>query len=235
MKVVYTGKESSGKSLQLSIRAEEVLQRNIKWFRITKIPRTMFFDSPMSPAFIRRIERVGLRYKKYSNLSDILYENECDIFINELIKYFPASGSAGLSHEQMDFITQGAKSGVNMYCASQDFSQVHKQFRLLVNEVYVVTKLIGSPRPMKSAPPVKRIWGVCVVRKVTPESFKGDSTNMESEGWPSIFFIHKVDCNRFDTSYKVPPTEHPIKYVRRQVIIGRNADGQEVHKKEVWI
>lgn len=240
-KIVYTGLESSGKSLQLSIQADLVLQRNIKWAKkrekagLERVPRTMAFDSPMSPAFIKEIEDAGIIYQQFRNLSDIMYSTQTDIFINEIIKYFPASGSQPLTHEQMDFLTQGAKSGVFIYAASQDFSQAHKQFRLLVNEVYRVTKIIGSRRPIASGPPVNRIWGVCMLRQVSPSSFKGDSVTMESVGWPSLFFIRKEDTERFDTLYKVPLTELPDKYVRRQRIIGKNAKGEVVHEKEVWI
>lgn len=240
-KIVYTGLESSGKSLQLSIQADLVLRRNIRWAEkrakagLPHVPRTMAFDSPMSPAFINEIESAGVIYQQFRNLSDILYTTQTDIFINEIIKYFPASGSQPLTHEQMDFLTQGAKSGVYLYCASQDFSQAHKQFRLLVNEVYVVTKIIGSRRPIESGPPINKIWGICMLRQVSPSSFKGDSVTMESLGWPSMFFIRKEDTERFDTLYKVPLTELPTKFVRKQRIIGKNADGEIEYNKEVWL
>jgi len=235
MKVVYTGKESSGKSLQLSIQANRVLRRNIKWLKVTGVPRTMAFNTPMSLAFIQEIKDSGLIYLEFKNFSEIAHLSEIDIFIDELIKFFPASGSSSLSTEQLDFITQGAKTGVHIYSASQDFSQVHKQFRLLVNEVYVVTKLIGSRRPMKTAPPVKRIWGICMLRTVSPSSFKGDSENMESDGFPSFFFIDKVDTQRFDTSYKIPLTRLPDKKVRKQRVYGLDDEGNIEFEKTTWI
>jgi Zonular occludens toxin (Zot). len=217
MKIIYTGIESSGKSLLLSKQAEKVRCRNIKWFKITGLKRTMAFNSPMAPEFINLIETSNINYIQFKNLDDIIYLEEADIFIDEVIKFFPASGSNSLSNEQLHFITQGAKSGIHLWGASQDFSQVHKQFRLLVNEVYVITKLIGSARPMKTAPPVKRIWGICSKRRVNPLSFKGDSATMEQlEGGLSIFFIRLKDVQRFDTSYKIPISKLPIKKLRRQ-------------------
>lgn len=236
MKKVYTGIESSGKSLQLSINAEEVLQRNIKWLKITGIPRLMAFNQPMSPAFVERVKSSGIGYKEFKHLNEILNLEEVDIFIDELIKFFPANGTNSLSREQLDFITQGAKTGVHLYGASQDFSQVHKQFRLLVNEVYVVTKLIGSRRPMKTAPPVKRIWGLCMMRSVRPSSFKGDSATMESLNLiPHFFTIRKEDTDRFDTSYKIPLTKLPTKVVRRQDIVGYGEDGDVEYEKTIWV
>lgn len=217
MKVIYTGIESSGKSLLLSKQAEKVRRRNIGWFKVTGLKRTMAFNSPMSQEFIKLIEESNINYLQFKNLDEIIYLEEADIFIDEVIKFFPASGSNSLSNEQLHFITQGAKSGIHLWGASQDFSQVHKQFRLLVNEVYVITKILGSNRPMKTAPPVKWIWGLCTKRKVNPLSFKGDSATMDQvEGGLSIFFIKKEDVQRFDTSYKIPISKLPTKKLRRQ-------------------
>jgi len=218
MKIIYTGIESSGKSLLLSRQAEKVRLRNIRWFKITGLKRTMAFNSPMSEEFKNLIINSNINYLEFKNLDEIIYLEEADIFIDEVIKFFPASGSNSLSNEQLHFITQGAKSGIHLWGASQDFSQVHKQFRLLVNEVYIITKIIGSRRPMKTSPPVKTVWGICTKRKVSPQSFKGDSASMnEIEGGLSIFFITKKDISRFDTSYKIPISKLPVKKIRKQI------------------
>jgi len=218
MKIIYTGIESSGKSLLLSRQAERVRRRNIYWYKVTKLKRTMAFNSPMNEKFKKLIIDSNINYLEFKNLDEILYLEEADIFIDEVIKFFPASGSNSLTNEQLHFITQGAKSGIHLWGASQDFSQVHKQFRLLVNEVYIIKKIFGSNRPMKTAPPVKKVWGICTKQKVSPTSFKGDSTSMdEVEGGLSIFFIRREDVERFDTSYKIPQSTLPIKKIRKQV------------------
>lgn len=216
-KVIYTGIESSGKSLLLSREAERVRLRNKRWYKITGIKRIMAFNSPMSADFKKKINDSGSIYLFFKNLDDIVYLEEADIFIDEIIKFFPASQNS-LSNEQLHFITQGAKSGICLWGASQDFSQVHKQFRRLVNEVYVVKKVIGSRRPMKTAPPVKTVWGICTKRRVDPQSFRGDDASMEElEGGFSFFFILKVDVARFDTSYKIPMSTLPVKRIRKQI------------------
>jgi len=236
MKIAFTGIESSGKSLQLAVHARTVFLRNVKWYKITGKPRKMAFDSPMSETFTKAIEDAGLKYIKFRDLNEILPLDNTDIFINETLKYFPASGSNALTPEQMDFLTQGAKNGVDIYCASQDFSQVHKQFRLLMNEVVVVSKLCGSMRPIPTAPPVKRVWGICMLRAVDPKSFKGDTADMKSLSWfPSFYFINKLDCDLFDTSYKVPLSKLPPKKVRKQEILGYDDDGNLEFRKITWV
>jgi len=238
MKRCWTGKESAGKNYILADESEFVLRRNARWNKITHVPRTMAYDGPMSPAFIARIEKAGLKYLQFRNLSDILSLTDADIFIGELLKFFPQRGSDPLPFEVLDFITQSAKRGVFIYGASQDFSQVHKQYRLLVNEVYIVTKLIGSPRPFPSRPPVKRIWGVIMARQVDPDSFKGDNTTMQELETtfriPTFYLIQRSICEMFDTSYSVKLGEHPPLYVRKQRIIGKSPDGEVEYEKEVW-
>jgi len=189
---------------------------------------------PMSPTFQRQVNQVS-EYRQVTALEDILKLEDADIFLDELLKFFPAQGQLSLSNEQLHFLTQGAKSGVSIYATTQDFSQVHKQFRLLTNEVYVVTKIIGSPRPVRTAPPVKRIWGVCVIRQVNPASFKGDSVSMETVGMAWPFFIRKADTERYDTSYKVPLSRLPDKLLRKQIEYFPGDEETEPFRKEKFI
>ena len=73
MKIIYTGIESSGKSLLLSRQAEKVRQRNIKWFKIVGLKRTMAFNTPMSKDFIKLIQDSNINYLEFKNLDEIIY------------------------------------------------------------------------------------------------------------------------------------------------------------------
>jgi len=224
MKVIYTGIESSGKSLLLSRQAEKVRRRNIGWFKVTGLKRTMAFNSPMAPEFIKLIEDSNINYIQFKNLDEIIYLEEADIFIDELIKLFTASGSTSLSEQQLNFITQGAKSGIHIYASSQDFSQVHKQFRLLVNQVFVVTKLFGSERPMQTAPPVKRVWGVIAIWQLDARSAAkaGNQEEMKVNSGvflgrlPKLTLLKRKDTLNFQTQTRVKLSDPPPlrKYVR---------------------
>lgn len=217
-KVIFTGIESSGKSLLLSRQAERVRVRNKFWYKQVKVKRIMAFNSPMSQAFIDKVNEFSF-YLFFKDLDEIIYLQEADIFIDEVVKFFPSSVNS-LTNEQLHFITQGAKSGICLWGASQDFSQVHKQFRRLVNQVFLVKKIIGSSRPMKTAPPVSLVWGICSKTPVDPKSFKGDDSSMveiKSGFTLNFFFILKKDIERFDTSYKIPLSKLPRKKLRKQV------------------
>jgi hypothetical protein len=232
MKIVYSGLESSGKSLLISRDAQKILNRNASWFKITKIPRTMAFNMPMSEKFKKDCKKAGVIYFEWKDYNEIEYLTDADIFIDELLKIFPSRGSDPLPANQMDFLTQGAKSGIQIRATSQDFSQVHKQFRLLTNKVYMVRKIIGSQRPMKTAPPVNQVWGICIKQSVKPSSFRGDTATMENDWLPMPFTIRQKDVMRYDTLYKVPRSTLPDLKLRAQRVFHINQDGEEYVKTQ---
>ena len=236
MKIVYSGLESSGKSLQISRIAGKTLKRNKLWHKIlTKLgkpcPRVMAFNQPMSQNFIDEIEKAGMKYIEWRDFNEIEYLTDSDRFIDELLKIFPSRGSDPLPPHQMDFLTQGAKSGIHIYSTSQDFSQVHKQFRLLTNKVYIVKKIMGSPRPMKSRPPVNFIWGICTRTSVKPDSFKGENAEMIQNFIPIPFMVRVKDIKRYDTLYKVPRATLPDLKLRKQRLYAIDDKGEIVYEK----
>jgi len=210
MKVIYTGIESSGKSLRLAMQARQIAHRNAKWLKKTGVPRPIFSNLIFSEEFETYVtQTLNIPIQYYTNLEDLVEFNEGDVFIDEVVNYFDARLWADLPRDVRQWLAQGAKSGIQMYGSAQDFSQVDKSFRLLVNEVYNVSKIIGSPRPMKTRPPVKRIWGLCMMRQVDPMSFNGDSSTMKTSGIPNFFLIQKEDCVIFDTSRKIKQSKFP--------------------------
>lgn len=236
----WSGLESAGKSQLMAVYAWKIYRRNVRWIKkreklgLPFIPRTMAFDSPMSTDFIKKIEDRGMKYIHFYDLNDIMPLSEIDIFINEINKFFPARGSESLTREQAEFLSQGAKDGIDIYFCSQDFSQAHKQFRFLVNEVFHVVKVMGSRRPVKSSPPVRFIWGLVLYWRLDPSSFKGETATMKSTfPIPSFYWINKTDTQLYDTSYKVRGSQlPPIKMVEQKFQYLR--DGKIVKEEIKW-
>lgn len=242
MKMGWTGLESAGKSQLMAVHAVVVLRRNASWARkraklgLPHVERIMAFDTPMSLDFQAACKRDGMRYLHFYDLSELLPLSEMDIFINEINKFFPQRGSEPLTREQAEFLSQGAKDGVNIYFCSQDFSQAHKQFRFLVNHIYVVNKLIGSERPTRSMPPIRFIWGVVLYYEIDPRTFKGDNMTMEKLHWfPHIYFINREDTELYDTSYKVRGTQMPPQYMVQQEQIFLEPTGEERKRSLKWV
>lgn len=241
MKKGWTGKESAGKSQLMAVTALDVQNRNIRWIKkrhklgLEFIPRTMAFDTPMSEWFIQRGEKYGIKYLFFKDLIEVMPLSQVDIFINEINKFFPQRGSDPLNRDQAEFLSQAAKQGVDIYFCSQDFSQAHKQFRFLVNEVSHVVKIAGSRRPIASAPPVNYVWGIVLHFPLDPDTFKGDNFSMKIKGWPKIYWINKKDTELYDTLYKVrgskPP---PIKMIEQEHWYLDEA-GEVVKKDKKWV
>jgi len=242
MKLGYSGLESAGKSQLLAVQAIQVLNRNRRWAKKRKkmglphVPRMMCFDTPMSQKFIDAVEESGHQYLFFRDFGDLLYGNQMDVFIHEITKWFPQRGSEALTPDQVEFLTQGAKEGNNIYFATQDFSMAHKQFRLLTNTIYIVKKMFGSMRPVASAPPVKYIWGLVLYWEADPRTFKGDSVTMERTSiFPSFYFINRADTELYDTSFRVRGvTLPPIKMVE-QTYIQVDPMGNEIKRFNKWV
>jgi len=241
MKMGWTGKESVGKSQLMAVEAEKVYARNKRWMRrrermgLPFVPRTMATDSPFSPEFVKRITDAGMKYIHFRDLTEVIHIPQCDIFINEINKFFPQRGTEPLNRELAEFLSQAAKRGVDIYFCSQDFSQAHKQFRFLVNELYHVIKMFGSPRPIESAPPVKFIWGIVFYWAINPDSFKGDNFSMKSKYIiPGIYWINKRDTQLYDTLYQVQGSALPPVKMVEQDYIYVDRKGTQVKKTTKW-
>jgi len=235
MKVVYTGLESSGKSLQLARVVRGLVIRNSKWYAKTGIERPIRSSMSINPSFVEYAKSLHVPIIFWRNLDEIIYHTECDVIIDELLKYFDARAWLSLSIDAKHWLTQGAKTGVHMYASAQDFSQVEKSLRIICTEVYVVSKLCGSKRPMKTRPSAKRIWGICLVRQVDPKSFRGDNASMETLSMiPSFFAIRKEDCDIFDTNAIVLQSNLPTLRKRYQMVEYMK-DGTVVKQSEQYV
>jgi len=222
-KVIYTGLESSGKSLELARTIVKVAERNHKWCykgRLkTGIPRPLVIHknlklSDHTQKYIIQYLKIPVIY--WQNLEDLIKFEECDVFIDEVGRFFDARFWQDLSIDVRAWISMGAKTGVHIYGAAQDFSQIDKSFRLLVNEVYHCVKLLGSPRPMKTRPQIKFIWGLYILLPLDPKSFTGDSLSMMPIDWPIPRFIRKEYCEYYDTNMKVQGSlPAPYKHLER--------------------
>jgi len=219
MKTIYAGLEDSGKSLQLAMTVTELVEQNAKWLTITGIPRPIVSNLEFKDEFLNwaTIEKqVPIRYWK--DLEELPHLTECDLIIDEVGTYFDSRSFKDLPLEIRLWLAQASKLGVDIYGSAQDFAQVDISFRRLTNQLYHITKIVGSRRPAATRPPVKRIWGVCTVRALDPIAYDEDSKKFAKAGmFPSLFFIQKKYTDIFDTSKRIaksaPP---PFKHIERR-------------------
>jgi len=209
MKKIYTGLESAGKSLKLAETVEWLVDRNAKWYEKSGSIRPIASNLIFSKDFTEKAKEKGIPITYWQNLDDLIKLEQCDIIIDEVGNYFDSRMWADLSLDVRKWLTQGAKSGIEMYGSAQDFAQVDKSFRRLVNELYEIRKIVGSRRPSATKPAVKRIWGLCAAYSVNPRSYKEDEKEYETALIPTFFAIRKRHCEIFDTTQKIGRSTYP--------------------------
>lgn len=214
MKVVFSGLESQGKSLKLAMVAADLLLRNHVWLKKSGVVRPIISNLKFSEEFEKYASDLGIPIKYWVNLDDLVKYEQADIIIDEIGNYFDSRFWQDLSLDVRRWITQGAKCGIEMYGSAQDFAQVDKAFRRLVNSLYEVSKVIGSPRPSPTKPPIKRIWGLCMIKELDPRAYKEDDKRVVTSfgskiALPRFFFIERRYCEIFDTTQKIERGRYP--------------------------
>jgi len=213
MKVIYSGLESSGKSLRLAMLVVELVKRNSKWAKITKQPRPIYSNMAFSADFVSYATSMGISLHNWKDLDELIKLEEADIICDEVGNYFDSRGWENLSLDCRRWLTQGAKTGIEFYGGAQDFAQVDVAFRRLVQDgdLKMIRKIAGSRRPSKTKPPVKQIWGICVMWDMDAQGYDEKNRSFSS-GWipSSIFLIRKKFCNIFDTNQKLLLSAPPL-------------------------
>lgn len=219
MKVAISGIESSGKSLYLIKILSKIAVRNSKWQKITCVDRPILTNFPLTDSYKEWIFSLGVKLIYWENIDDLLQYENCDVFIDELGNYFDARNWENLSLNARKWLSQGAKRGIEIYGACQDFAQVDKAFRRLVNNLIHIKKICGSRRPSATSPAVKWIWGFCLMIELDPAVYKEDKDKfaMKSALSIRIFPIERRYCEAYDTNAKIKISSPPrMKHIERE-------------------
>lgn len=227
-KTIYYGLESSGKTYLLARTFWECMERNIIWYKKYGIKRIMAPNFPLNPKYEEYLLSLKeIEYRRWEKIEDVLEWEGCDFFIDEMLLYFDAVLWKDLSLEVKKWITQGAKSGNHIYGACQDFSQVAKSMRLVVNNLYRVNKILGNRRPGKNLPPLKPllgigpyVWGWGRIRPADPKTNLDDEQkSFKEESIFSIrFFIFQEKYTRlFNTNTKLKASDIIWREHKREV------------------
>jgi hypothetical protein len=230
---LIVGLPGQGKSLVAAKTVLELLERNEKWNKKTEkdfapsekrpywLPRRIASNMPFSPSLE---EKWPDRFKYWTTLDELVKLENVDVIFDEVANQFDARNWQLLADDVKRWLRHHDKDGIEVYANTQHYEAVDVQFRRLVNRLYVVRKLIGSPRPAATKPIPKRIWGVCYLRQHDPKTYAHESDTGDvvksAIGIPSPFFIHKKYVDAYDTTYKIEGD----KIVRTRHIIKKCSD-----------
>lgn len=238
MKYIVTGLESSGKSLKLAMIAEKLVARNSIWLkkqeidykklgpmgfqkkykRETPYARPIASNMHFSEQFTAVADKNRIPIIYWRHKHELISLEECDIICDEVANYWNSRMWQDMSTDELQWLSQGAKRGIEFYGASQDFAMVDKGFRRLTNRLFFIYKIIGSRRPSATKPPVRSVWGVCLVFEMDPRLYKEDEAVMQRKSLiPDWFTIQKKYCDLFNTNERIKRSEAiPLRHVERE-------------------
>lgn len=214
-KVIYSGLEGEGKSLRLAMKAEELVERNARWYQTSGIQRPIASNLRFSPEFFEGAAARGVPILYWDHLHELIRMEQVDVLMDEVGNYFDSRLWKDLSLDARRWLTQGDKRGIELYGTAQDFAQVDKSFRRLVKELYYIKKAMGSPRPSATKPPVSKIWGFCWIFSLDPMGYDEENDKFTGHSifdW-RFFIIKERHCKMFDTTQLItrsnpPPLRH---------------------------
>jgi len=219
-KTIFSGLEDSGKSLMLATYAGKIIERNADWLKKGCQMRPLVSNLEFQQSFLDYAKELGIEIRYWKDLEELPALKDCDLIIDEVGAYFDSRTFKDLPLDIRLWLAQASKLGVDIYGSAQDFAQVDLTFRRLTTQLFHITKLIGSPRPTATRPPVKRIWGMCMVRELDPVGYDEQKRKFNNSAvFPSWFFIRKEYCEIFDTTKRIAKTKPPpYKHVERRCV-----------------
>lgn len=215
-KTVYLGLEGSGKSTLMACDAIENVHRNVSWYKKTGVMRPLVSNLQFSPSFEAFARDSGVPIRYWSDVDELPYLTECDLYIDEVGAVFDSRSYAALPLNVRLWLAQADKLGVHIYAGAQDWAQIDVSFRRLVKRLFEVKKVFGTRRPSASRPGSKRPWAFMLLYRLSPVA-DSDSAELRPIGiFPALYFFGSKAFKRFDTNARIkdsaPP---PLKRIQR--------------------
>lgn len=201
---LVVGLPGQGKSLTSARTVLDLLARNERWFKKSGIRRRIASNMPFAPFLLERFPEQIVYWK---TLEEVVLLEDVDVIWDEVANQMDARNWLNLPESVKHWLRHHDKVGVEVYANTQHLEAVDVQFRRLINRLYVVTKLFGSPRPAVTKPPIAKVWGVVMLRQHDPKLYAWQSDTGEvvksAIGMPSFFWMSRRLVAVYDTRYKI--------------------------------
>lgn len=240
---IIEGSPGQGKSLYTARKTRELVSRNVKWFEKSSKLRFIYSNLKFSDEFLEKAtvtihEEVKGKWvhtkvcliRYWHSVDEISRLLDCDIIWDEIATEMDSRSFATLSDSVKRFLSQYDKRGVEIYANTQDYSMIDLRARMFVTKVISLNKIIGSPRPSPTKPPVKKVWGIILIRELA-EWRATDPSKRVYAIIPSFFLIERQDVEIYDTRQTIEATSLPVKKLRIQML-ECDEDG---YKKKIYV
>lgn len=209
---VYTGRPGSGKSCKLGQTLLEVITRNHRFWKRTGILRQVYTNFHLAPELEDLFSEC---IKHWDSVEQLEVLEDVDVFIDEIGSYFDAKNWSETSLSTRRWLSQHRKLGIEIYGNSQDFAQVDISFRRMVSDLFYFTKIISSRDPSPTRPPIKYVWGLSVIYKMSPVDYKEDQKENKTT-FSGVLWINRAKVSIYNTREKIVPGRYPpLKHTER--------------------
>jgi len=234
---IVTGLPGSSKSYDCTVKADEWIRRNRRWYQRTGVIRPVRSNLEFSDDYTRwanSFKNLPLKLPKGIEIPDRVKEwnqhhkfleywedpeelplmNDCDVIWEEMGAHVDSRSWEQLPFELRRWLQQHRHRGVNIYGNCQDFADVDVAVRRLVSNLYYLVKVMGSRDPSPTTPPPSIIWGLVLKFQLSARSydeknkFKGMSFWPYSYEWLSRHVISRYSMFNDVKQPKQPPLRH---------------------------
>lgn len=226
MKIVYTGLESSGKSLALANKCRELISRNKKWKKKYGFTRKIVSNLKFSDDFYNKNKKF-IEY--FEDMRGAIGKTGCDVIWDEISSDFSALKREPLPRKINRWLRQGAKQGVDIYATAQEYHDIHLDFRRRVEKCFNMVKIVGSPRGGENLPEVKYIWGLVLMWDIKIHPYNELEPEKNSI-IPSGLLITRELCEIFNTHQVITQSEEPpYEHIERKCeLYGKGCDYKRI-------
>lgn len=216
IRFIVTGLGDNGKSLYLA----NTIVHNLEVYKQmwdkqkVKVPRHVALNPKTMKLAPWLEEKYGIwpngYIEYYNGLHDLHKLEECDVVLDEMSTNFNARRWQDMPQNIIDWFNTLGHRGVFIYGTAQNFLDIDITIRRRTQKIIALTKLMGSPRPCKSLPPVKRVWGVILKRYISYQEIDKEESKRKLDTFSfRPFFITKKRCSYYDTLQTIGKTDYP--------------------------
>jgi len=213
---IYTGLPGSGKTLKLAKISLYLLKRNYRYYKKSGIIRKVYSN-------VRFNSRIEEKYKDFihywTELDDLWKSRDVDVVWQEMAAYLDSNDYKIVPRDLKRWLQLHRHYGVDIYGDTQDFSTIDISIRRITNKVYQIRKLIGSRDKSATRPPIKRIWGLCLVLNVDPASFGEEKERFRFTKGFYFLWLSNFLCNVFNSYEDLQYNKWPnLKHISRKCL-----------------
>jgi hypothetical protein len=213
---VYTGLPGQGKTLKLAERLIEVLQRNKKWYKITKVRRLIYHNFEINEKIVTQNKEWFVYWR---SLVDLHQVREADVFYDEIGLYYDSQNWEKVSFKSKRWLALHEHFGCELYGTAQSYGQVAIQFRRITTKLLLLRKLAGSRRPSKTKPPVRFAWGFCYISELDPQTYDEKEQTNDAKFIFDWIIIRKKNTSIYNTNAdETRPQIEPFEHEERECI-----------------